>query len=417
MSLLYKTPNYFSDFHCLGGDCEDICCRNWEVRLDKKHFDLLRDKMYLDNNELFEKSIHINQHSISHERDYAFISMKKNGYCTMLDDVGLCSIQSIYGMDYLGDVCSMFPRVISRCVDTFELSGSLSCPEVVRKCIDDSFPLKSTKFKPSVLPRNKNYPIQRESSNLQGDFYSENFELVREYIMKTMADEDKELNTRLYIVASFSDRISSFYHRGCDDSVKDQFESVSKQFTESEFLLKLDTFIKNYNTDTSLGMIVVHSILSIKSQKATGENISKLYEKIIHKHMNEKLDIAELLSQKLIKIRIDAKSDINQYVDKAVTRYILNCLYREWFTSMPDLFTYTQMLLVRTTILRALIYLDIGDDSDISLAQLKQKIVYIMYNFARNIDQNLEFLKVVYNALSEQSMINFDFSPAFIRIY
>ena len=82
---------------------------------------------------------------------------------------------------------------------------------------------------------------------------------------------------------------------------------------------------------------------------------------------------------------------------------------------MPDPFTYVQMLLVRTSVLRTLIYLDIGEEK-IELHQLKQRIVYIMYNFARNIDQNLEFLKVVYNALSEQTMMNFDFSPAFVRI-
>ena len=83
---------------------------------------------------------------------------------------------------------------------------------------------------------------------------------------------------------------------------------------------------------------------------------------------------------------------------------------------MPDPFTYVQMLLVRLSILRTLIYLDIGMEQEITADALKQKVVYIMYNFARNIEQNLEFLKVVYNALSEQTMMNFDFSAAFIRI-
>ena len=58
---------------------------------------------------------------------------------------------------------------------------------------------------------------------------------------------------------------------------------------------------------------------------------------------------------------------------------------------------------------------DIGID-ELEHHELNRKIVYVMYNFARNIDQNLEFLKVVYDALSEQSMMNFDFSPAFIRV-
>ena len=105
-----------------------------------------------------------------------------------------------------------------------------------------------------------------------------------------------------------------------------------------------------------------------------------------------------------------------QFIDRSITRYVLNCLYREWFVSMPDTFTYTQMLLVRLAILRTLIYLDIGKEQEITPELVKQRIIFIMYNFARNIEQNLEFLKVVYNALSEQTMMNFDFSAAFIRM-
>lgn len=163
-------------------------------------------------------------------------------------------------------------------------------------------------------------------------------------------------------------------------------------------------------------MIVVHSILSIKLQQANEENISQLYEKIINKYTEQKDNVAEVLAGELIKISSSLDLNSKQYIDKAITRYILNCLYREWFVTMPDPFTYIQMLLVRTSILRALIYLDIGEEK-LEQHQLKQKVVYVMYNFSRNMDQNLEFLKVVYNALSEQTMINFDLSPAFIRLY
>lgn len=167
MSISYKTPASFSDFSCLGADCEDTCCRNWKVKLDRQHFDLLKNVMFKDNCErsMFEQYIHINENSITSDHDYASIRMGVNGYCAMLDSKGLCSIHAKHGVSVLGDVCTMFPRVISRCDDTLELSGALSCPEVVRQCIDEKFPLKLKRFKPSDLPRSKNYPIQRESSD------------------------------------------------------------------------------------------------------------------------------------------------------------------------------------------------------------------------------------------------------------
>ena len=417
MSISYKTPSYFSGFSCLGGECEDTCCRNWEVKLDREHFDLLESVMSEDDIEksLFEQYIRLNESPISSEHDYAFIRMGVNGYCGMLDDKGLCSIHTKHGVTVLGNVCTMFPRVISRCGDTIELSGALSCPEVVRNCIDDKTPLKLKRFKTSDLPRSKNYPIQRELLDPDDDAYSENFNLVRQNLMQIMADEKLELETRLYVMANLAHKISDFYHRGCDKPDKGQLKTVLKNLSKDEVVLKLATLIKEYDANSPLSMIIVHSILSIKLQQANEENISQLYEKIIKKYTEQKDNVAEVLAAELIKIcsRLDLKS--KQYIDKAVTRYILNCLYREWFVTMPDPFTYIQMLLVRTSILRTLIYLDIGEEK-LEQHQFKQQIVYVMYNFARNIDQNLDFLKVIYNALSEQTMMNFDFSPAFIRM-
>lgn len=418
MSITYKTPASFSSFSCLGGDCEDTCCRNWEIKLDRQHFDLLNSVMSKNNPEksMFEQYIHLNENSITSDHDYAFIRMGMNGYCAMLDDKGLCSIHVKHGVSVLGDVCAMYPRVISRCGNTLELSGALSCPEVVRNCIDEESPLKFKRFKTTSLPRSKNYPIQRELSNLDDDFYSENFSLVRSHIMDIMANEEYELETRLYVIANLAHKISAFYHRGGKKLVAGKIEQTIIELSKNDFISKLDVFIKEYESDSPINMIVVHSILSIKLQQAKDENISQFYEKIICDYNADTENITEILAEQLIKINSKLDKDTCEYIDQALTRYILNCFYREWFISMPDLFTYIQMLLVRVSILRTLIYLDLGREDELDKQKVKKKIVYVMYNFARNIDQNLEFLKIVYNALSEQTMMTFDFSPAFIRV-
>jgi len=417
MSLSYKTPSYFSSFSCLGSDCEDTCCRNWEVKLDRQHYDLLNDTMSKQHNEesLFKQYVHLNENSISSDHDYAFIRMGVNGYCAMLDAKGLCSIHNKYGVDSMGDVCTMFPRVISRCNDTMELSGALSCPEVVRECIDDTNPLKIARFKPADLPRSKNYPIQREILKDDSEYF-EYFELVRETMMQTMANEKYDFETRLYVVANLVNKISPFYHSACQKTETEQLASVLFSLTQDEFVAKLDLVVKDLPSDISITMIVVHSILSTKLQQAENDNISQLYKAIIDKlNIMDDNVVAEL--SKLVENPSTELSKENRvYIEKALTRYMINCLYREWFVSMPDPFTYFQMLLVRITILRSLIYLDVITRNNIEQHELKQRIVYIMYNFARDIDQNLEFLKVIYSALSEQSMMNFDFSPVFIRL-
>lgn len=419
MSIAYKTPASFSSFSCLGADCEDTCCRNWEVKLDRKHFDLLKKVMSEDEHEksIFEQYLRFNENSITSDHDYAFIRMGVNGYCAMLDDSGLCSLHAKHGVDVLGDVCTMFPRFISRCGDTFELSGALSCPEVVRKCINDPSPLKLTRFKTSDLPRSKNYPIQRELSGLEDDDYSAYFAIVRQHFMDLMANESLALNTRLYAVANMAKKISSFYHRGCSKLDQQQLESTLSSLSEADFISKLENNINDYDAGSPLNMIVVHSILSIKLNQASDENISQLYSNIINSYGTADETNAEVLSAALVKVKDQLGDNVIGLIDRAVTRYIINCLYREWFISMPDSFTYMQMLLVRVAILRTLIYFYLAMKNEHGEHAVNENIVYVMYNFARNIDQNLEFLKVVYNALSEQTMMTFDFTPAFIRIY
>ena len=419
MSISYKTPSYFSGFSCLGGECEDTCCRNWEVKLDRQHFDLLKSSMSesAEESSIFEQYIHLNENSITSDHDYAFIRMGVNGYCAMLDSKGLCSIHAKHGVSVLGNVCTMFPRVISRCSDTVELSGALSCPEVVRNCIDDNTPLKLKRFKTSDLPRSKNYPIQRELLDIDDDdSYSKYFGLVRDEVMSIIANEKLDLETRLYMMAHLAYKLSSFYHRDSETFEKNKIESVFAQISKDEVASMLGNFISEYDANSQLSMVVVHSILSIKLQQSSDENISLLYEKIINKYTVKNDNIAEVLAEKLIKHNAKMSQVNKDYIDRAITRYLLNCLFREWFVTMPDLFTYVQMLLLRTSILRILILLDIGEE-ELELHQLKQRIVYIIYNFARNIDQNFDFLKIIYNALSEQSMMNYDFSPAFIRLY
>jgi len=416
MSISYKTPAYFTDFSCLGSDCEDTCCRNWEVKLDKKHFDMLDEVMSHDDNDksTFEQYVRLNDNSITSDHDFAFIRMGVNGYCGMLDNEGLCSIHTKFGLDPMGNVCTMFPRMISRCGDTVELSGALSCPEVVRLCINDNKPLKQTRFKTSELPRGKNYPIKRELFITDNDYYSAHFEIVREKMLSIMADEKYALETRLYALTSMANNISSFYHRDCAEVSEEKISSILNDFTQKEFIKNLDLFINEYDNTSAIHMVVAHSILSIKLEQAPNENISQCYQKIINGFDVTSDNHAELLLKKVYEVRENLGNENLLNIDKAVTRYILNCLHREWFVSMPDPFTYIQMLLVRSLLLRTLIYLD--NDNNFEKSYVHERVVYVMYNFARNIDQNLDFLKVIYNALSEQTMMTFDFSPAFIRI-
>ncbi len=414
MSLTYKTSAAFHDFVCLGADCEDTCCRDWQVKLDKSHYELLfaaAEKQPGQHAKLHDNIV-LNQNSISGDHDYAFVKMRDDGFCSMLSGQGLCHIQLDYGVDTLGDVCTMYPRVISRYQNTLEMSGSLSCPEVVRRYLSAENPLKMTRFRLKDLPRSRNYPIQRILPDDTDDYYARHFASVRQLMLQLLASESCSLQGRLYLLADLAENLSPFYHQGCDAFPDEIMQRFRDDYLQPRALQRAEQFMQGYEVATPLAMVVVHSIMSIKLQQAAEENTSRLYAAAIQSFSDDTL--AEQLQQCVQQCLSVSDSTVASQIEHALTRYILNCIQREWFVAMPDLLTYVQMLLVRVLLLHTLICLSLDKDN-VDEPRVQNKLIYVIYNFARNIDQNTEFLKVVFHALTEQGMMHFDFSPAFIR--
>jgi hypothetical protein len=106
-------------------------------------------------------------------------------------------------------------------------------------------------------------------------------------------------------------------------------------------------------------------------------------------------------------------------LEQCLTRYLVNCLQREWFVSMPDPFVYIHLLTIRLAVLRFLISshprirqcLQQRADS----TEIDKLLVEIVYLFARGIDHNHAFLHVVYQAMLEQQMMSFDYAMPFIK--
>jgi len=119
-------------------------------------------------------------------------------------------------------------------------------------------------------------------------------------------------------------------------------------------------YIKDFDAGSPISLVVTHSILSIKLQQASSENISLLYNELIQYYCHSNENLAEVLTEQVNTIFNSLDDTKQRYIEQALTRYILNFLYRDCFVTIPDLFTYIQMLLVRISMLRTLIYLDVG---------------------------------------------------------
>src|SRR4051812_31360961 len=101
MSDFIKQHAFLEKFSCIGKDCPDTCCHEWEVKVGTKH----RALYAKEAPELLDALDII--HCMKHDA---------HGRCIKLED-GLCNIQNKYGTDFLSDSCHFYPRIMHKIDD------------------------------------------------------------------------------------------------------------------------------------------------------------------------------------------------------------------------------------------------------------------------------------------------------------
>lgn len=140
--------DYYSQFSCIGGACEDSCCIGWRVDIDKNTYTNYRNNKHKELAPLFKSGIKKNETATSKDC-YAVISLDENGNCVFLDQDKLCRIQKNLGAEALSPVCSNYPRNANQLGGQTEYSLGLSCPEVARLALLKREPLQFVE-----VPRN-----------------------------------------------------------------------------------------------------------------------------------------------------------------------------------------------------------------------------------------------------------------------
>lgn len=107
-------------FQCLGGDCEDTCCKGWGMQLTKQTV----EKYEREAPELLDAVT-------SGEAEYIMKRDPGTDYCIKFVD-GLCSIHKARGTEFLGDACHFFPRSTRALGDVSVMTIAPSCPEATR---------------------------------------------------------------------------------------------------------------------------------------------------------------------------------------------------------------------------------------------------------------------------------------------
>lgn len=146
------SPSYVTGFKCIGGECEDSCCIGWDIDIDKITYRKYFRTKDMQMKKEFIKHVYRNDECDSEEVDYGRVHINESKWCPFLDESKLCRIYSNLGEDYLSNVCYSYPRVYNILDGVYELSLYMSCPEAIRKLLENEDPIQFKEEK-SVLDK------------------------------------------------------------------------------------------------------------------------------------------------------------------------------------------------------------------------------------------------------------------------
>jgi lysine-N-methylase len=127
-------PTYAAAFRCIGPECEDHCCRDWDIPLDRATYEKYQRFPDETLGTLVSAFVALSEIGAP-DSTYGVIRRLPSGHCAFFGGDRLCGVQKQYGAAMLSATCSIFPRVLNRVDGELEGSLSLSCPEAARNVL------------------------------------------------------------------------------------------------------------------------------------------------------------------------------------------------------------------------------------------------------------------------------------------
>ena len=432
MANVFFTYPAMLDFSCLGDKCQDTCCQSWDIRFDKQHYSLMQDYVAGDDAKKASFNKNVKLLEDGDDKNYALVKLNDKGFCPFLDTSGWCELHKDHGLAPLSNVCAFYPRVISQYGDRYEIAGALSCPEVARQTLLGDKRFRMVEMDAGLLPRPDDFPVTRRITNIDDDDYLTHFPEVRQALLQVMEDDAYPFDTRLFAISSLANNLSAFYHEDCRALNKQTLQRELDKFLVKDGLDNIQTYIDQYTPDVPLAMIVVQAILRLRLQQFPNEALSKLIASVFENYEAAMQETPELYGGNIPPETLwqtyqeNSKLLEERYpvlLEQVFSRYVQNCLFREWFVSMPNPFVYVHMLTIRVAMLKFLV---MSHPQIISLLKqenhsveeeerLQEYLVDVFYQYSRAIDHNMSFLQVVYNAIAEQDMMYFDYALPFVK--
>ena len=394
-------PEYYNEFKCIGGSCEDSCCIGWDIDIDKVTFRKYYKVQDLEMKRMFQKNVHNNEESFSDDVDYGKVKLKDDKRCPFLDCNNYCVIHSKLGEDYLSNVCTCFPRITNLVDGCYERSLDVACPEAARILLLNEEGIKFKESEEEIGKHILSNQVDTKSKELSNSL-AKYFKEIRKVCIKIIQNRKLELTERLFVLGEFINNL--------EDESESNFNNIEK-------------FINNYDINRTQGFYEKNSLyfmlqIDFFKKMVSLLNIDKEVDSDLFKEYTKQIIDSFNLNREDADNRtyIEVFEEYNkEFLDKYTyifENYLVNFIYNNMFpfNERESIFDGYIMLLMRYSFIRFYLvgkYIKERNDS-------KEEIVRFIQVFSKTIEHHRSYLTKSIRYIKEKEFDNIEFAKTLL---
>lgn len=227
--MLYTIPDYYKEFTCIAGECEDTCCAGWQIVIDEKSKRRYRRMAANCNKELAREL-----RKCVNWREGVF-RQDTEKRCAFLNEENLCRMYQMAGPGCLCRTCKMYPRHVEEFEGVREITLSLSCPEAARIILGKKEPVHFLSYEK---------PGEEDYGDFDLFFYSQLVD-ARESILHMLQDRTLSIHLRMALALAISHDMQAHVDKremfSCEDIPKKYESEAARDYTKK----RLEAFEKD----------------------------------------------------------------------------------------------------------------------------------------------------------------------------
>lgn len=387
--------DYYDKFKCIGSRCEDTCCKDWNVHIDKKTYKKYKELPNSEFKKQLLSNISRNRRSKS-DLDYARLNILDRT-CPMISEEGLCRVFQNIGEDNMGYVCKTYPRIFNSVDGIIESSLTLSCIEVARSLLlrkdGIEFNLDVKEIEEMVVQRELD---TFKSTKLRNKCFHE----IRMFCIGLIQDRRYNIEERLTILGLFINNIKDLKN---DRLIRECICNFQSNLENGEYRDLLTNIKYDIIIDAQLEFLI------------------NIYEIIISKNIHDKrfienfvnvVNSLQLVSSDPELIKSQFKYSLNDYYklfmkdyEYIYENYLVSYMFKVMFpiSNMSLMDTYVNLIVHFSIIKMNLVglcghYKEEMDD---------EKVVNFIQSFAKVVEHDTTIVGKLHRYLSENEMNTF----------